>query len=419
MAEAMGGSHDGGPGRRRIRVCMLSYYFPPHYSGSAVQAQSLCRDLSGLDVDSFVVSANLTRSAAAEVVGGVHVYRVPMLNVRNLRVLSFWVSAGWFLLRRRATYDLLHAHGTFQHGIASLVGQLLQKPAVLKIAMADSDIAFGRQGRLAGRLNRLVVRRFARVVATSSDVLAECRAERLPAVLIRNGVDTKRFRPAANPEEKRHLRSRLGLPDVPTVAFVGVMNPRKNVDAILRVWREVYRRTRTGHLLLIGPMQTDESGKITSYGLNLQKFVSESGLESSVTFAGPQTAVESYLRCADIFYFPSKQEGMPNALLEAMATGLASVVSDTSGAGDLIENDRTGYIVGLMAEDRQADAVEQLVNNASARSRIGAEAREFVLRSASLSSTAQSYRRLYEELLDGRPGGFSANHAPGHRCDDQ
>jgi N-methylhydantoinase B len=109
------------------------------------------------------------------------------------------------------------------------------------------------------------------------------------------------------------------LPDTPIVCFVGILDARKNVDAILRVWRATIRSGAVGHLVLVGPEPVDAAGKLSAFGEQLRRFVVEEGLGDTVTFAGRQADVAPYLQSADIFFFPSRREGMPNVLLEAMA----------------------------------------------------------------------------------------------------
>lgn len=382
-----------------LRVCMVSFYFHPHYSGSAIQAHNLCRHLQLTGVESFIVSANLTKSTADEHITGIRVYRLPVVNSQNLRVATFWISLTIFLFRHRRAFDVIHAHGTFQHGIVSLIGRLLGKRMVLKIAMADSDIAFHRQGRVLGRLNRWLVQRFDIVIATSRAILDECVAQGLRVRLIPNGVDTGHFDPPVSPADRRALRERLGLPAVPIVVFVGVMNPRKNIDVILQVWRELCRRGVKGHLLLVGPLQTLPDGGLSEYCRGLQQFVAREGLTDSVTFAGRKSDIANYLRCADVFYFPSRQEGMPNALLEAMATGLPVVASDIGANSELIQHGRSGYLLPVDDERSQTDALERLLNDSATSIEIGSAARRFVLENCSLCATAKAYRELYLELL--------------------
>jgi glycosyltransferase involved in cell wall biosynthesis len=395
--------------RAPIRACMVSFYFHPHYSGSAVQAHNLSRHLVRRGVDPWIVSANLNLAPQQEELAGIKVSRLPVSKNPGMQVLSFWLSLVSFLVRNRRSFDIVHAHGTLQHGIVSLAGRLLGKKTILKIAMANSDIAFHRQGRLWGRVNRYLVSGFDRYIATSAEVYSECIERGLArerVILLPNGVDTENFRPAADEAERSRLRLSLGLPDEPIVSFVGIIDGRKNIDGILRVWSKVKSRGAPGHLVLIGPIPREADGSPSKYFQQLNQFLRDAKLEGTVTFTDKKSDVAAYLRCSNVFHFPSRQEGMPNVLLEAMSSGLACVASKISGTADIVTDGESGHLYELADEDGQADAIHGLLCNPASAAAFGAAARESIMRRFSLQALAQKYESLYAELLgEKRAGG--------------
>lgn len=379
---------------------MLSFFFHPSYSGSAVQAKNLGLHLKAHGVESIFVSANLTNSPRTDVIDGMEVHRLPACRSPRFHVLSFWLSLAWFLWRNRNRYDVIHAHGTFQHAIASLVGRLVGKPTILKIAMANSDIAFHKHGRLWGRINRFLVRRFDRYIATSEEVRTECiRAglDQSRVRLIPNGVDTDRFYPARTPGERSDTRRALGLRDVPTVCYVGVIDARKNVDTVVRAWKAAQDHVNVGQLVLIGPRPRDDQSEFYE---RLLRYVAENGLSDSVVFAGPQDDVPRWLRAADIFMFPSRREGMPNALLEAISTGLPSIASRIGGSIDIVRHGVDGFLFDVDDEQGMASALRDLLESPELAARMGTEARRRAVDVFSLRTVAQQYSRLYTELLE-------------------
>lgn len=387
---------------RRIRVCMLSFYFTPEYSGSAVQARNLSRHLTSKGVDAFIVSARLSKIAWRDEVDGIPVFRIPVLKHKSTVLPTFWLSLAIFLILKRQDYDVIHAHGTVLHAIASVVGRLLGKKTILKVAMANSDIAFQRQGRLMGRINQYLVRRFDHYIATSKDIYQEFQAHGIVApsvTLLPNGVDTSIYHAPASELEKQQLRAALQMPDGFVVCYVGILIERKNIDLILRVWKEVKEKGVRGHLFLVGPIPKDNVGDETLYCRQLRQYVVDNGLVDSVTFTGYQEAVSNYLRASDVFLFPSKQEGMPNVLLEAMASGLPCVVSRISGTEDLVQNDQNGFILPLKEEDEFTNMIFQLARNPALMTRIGRSARDFITSSFSLQKTAERYLQIYLQLL--------------------
>jgi glycosyltransferase involved in cell wall biosynthesis len=356
-------------------------------------------------VEPHFISANLTDSPPRDVVEGLPLDRLRVCKTPDLQIPSFWASLVWFLWRNRRRYDLIHCHGTFQHGMASPMGRLLGKPTILKIAMGNSDIAFHKHGRLWGRVNRFLVSRFDRYVATSEEVRQECLDRGLDPARIRlipNGVDTDRFHPPADAQGRSGVRQQLGLRDVPTVCYVGVIDARKNLDGILRIWKAVRDRTSLGQLVLVGPRPRGEEMTPGEFHKRLLGYIADNGLEDSVVFAGAQQDVPGWLRAADIFLFPSKREGMPNALLEAMASGLACVASKIGGSVDIIEHGVDGYLFDVDDEAGMAATIENLLQDEQRAASVAMAARNKATRTFSLRVIADRYSKLYAELL-GRP----------------
>jgi glycosyltransferase involved in cell wall biosynthesis len=380
---------------------MISYFFEPHYSGSAIQCRALSRYLKRRGVGVQIVSANTTGSPDYELIDGIPVWRLPVPREGVWQVPSFLLSLAVFLFRQRHNYDVVHAHGTLQHVTASLVARVLGKKSLLKVAMANSDIAFARQGRIWGRLNRFLVSRFDQFIATSRIIEDEFAAEGFSAARVNavpNGVDTEVYRPA-NAAERRELRARLGLADKPTAVFVGIITARKNVDFVLRAWREAKARGIDGQLLIVGPLPAANNEGDRRYFEALQKFVAAEGLTGSVVFTGYQKDVVSYLRASDVFLFPSRQEGMPNALLEAMAVGLPSIASKISGTEDLIRHGSTGFMFPLDEEPGFSASLVDVLTQPALAARVGQEAREFILESYSLAAISGRYEGIYRGLL--------------------
>jgi glycosyltransferase involved in cell wall biosynthesis len=273
----------------------------------------------------------------------------------------------------------------------------LRVPTILKVAMADSDLAFDRQGRINGSVNRWMVKKFDRYIATTRAIAAEMRSVGLEAAricLIPNGVDTATFAPVGE-GRRAELRRELALPDGPIVSCVAIVNERKNIDGTLRMWRDVVARGLPGHLLLIGPVQ-DPDGP---FYRGLRGFVDQHGLASRVRFLGKRDPVAPYLQVSDAFLFPSRQEGMPNSVLEAMSCGVPCVVSRSAGTEEIVTHGHDGFTLDPDDERAFADAIARLIEDRPLRESLSTAARQTVASRFSLNSVAGRYVRLYAELL--------------------
>ncbi len=377
---------------------MISFYFHPDYSGSAIQAFNLCRHLQPLGVEPLIVAANLGGHPSHDTLGGIPIHRLPLLKTKDLQIPSFAVSLLRFLFAHRDEYDVIHAHGTLPHAAASIAGRRLGKPTILKVAMANSDIAFRRQGRLRGPINRALVSRFDSYIATTPDIVTEFASEGLDSrrvELVPNGVDTETFAPVPDPAARAAIRRRLGLPGGPIVSYVGIISSRKNVDGILRVWQRVCAAHPQAHLALVGPKEDSDP-----FLKEVLAYVAQHGLQSRVTFTGRQDPVAPYLQVSDAFIFPSRREGMANSVLEAMSCGLPCLVSNAAGVSAVIDTGRNGYALDVDDEGAFSDTLLALITDRSLRDRVGAAARSTIVDTLSLTATALRYRDLYAQLLD-------------------
>lgn len=396
-----------------LRICKLSYYFPPEYSGSAKQALNVAKYLRQQGVESIFVAARLRDVPKADRIEGFPVYRLPVSQSAALAIPSFWLRLTLFLIRNRKAYDLIHAHGTIQHSIAGLVGRLLGKPTLLKIAMANSDIAFESQGRLWGRLQKLFVSYFDRYIATSEQIVDELLQANISAngriLRIPNGVDVNSFSQLQDAASRRQLREELGLSQVPVLLYVGIISARKNVELIVKAWRRARDAGSVGQLVCVGPIPNKETAD-WSYYTNLLSYVADHDLEDTVAFVGYQQDPATYYRAAEAFLFPSFAEGMPNAVLEALASGLPCLVGKFSGAREMIQDGREGWIVSSENVGAYAERIIQLLRDAGLRSRMSAAARERAVRDFSLETTAASLKETYLGLLESTRSTTSSRH---------
>lgn len=162
------------------------------------------------------------------------------------------------------------------------------------------------------------------------------------ARVIRNGVDVRRFHPPATREEKLATKQALGLPtDRPVALFVGGATERKGVDFLLDAWEQfVNDHGPKAVLVMVGgtadrpgvnPRQRNDYLHFAEVFAGRLKNIQS---KADVRFVDHQTAIETYYRAADLFVFPSRHEGLPNTVLEAMASRLTVVTTRFIGFPD-------------------------------------------------------------------------------------
>jgi glycosyltransferase involved in cell wall biosynthesis len=386
----------------KIRVCAFSYYFPPHFSGAGLYAISLAKALSKKGVEFFFVTVDNSGLAQHDLHQGFDVYRIADGPRKHGELVLWWNM--WRALRaHRDRFDIVHALGsTYRNSAVGLISKVLGKKSLTTVSMAHNDLyQIGRSA--AGAVQKFLLSYVDRYVSLSRQISAEIRElplDHSKAVEIPQGVDTDRFRPAVA-AEKLVLRRRLGIPEEgPLALFVGVFDSRKNVEWLVKAWAKHRAKFSDWRLLLVGPTSRD----LRDAGLraSLRDFVRQAGLEQIVLFHDFSPQAEDYYRAADAFLLPSQNEGMPNVVLEAMACGLACVVTRISGTTDLILHGQTGMLFDVDDEGVFAAAMSQLASDKELVYSIGEHAAVLIRQQYSVQTIADKYLQLYRNMLGDR-----------------
>lgn len=363
-----------------IRVLHFVHRVPPEYSGAAYQALKLVRTLDGLEggerIENHLVAYSSQPEAACppedvptQVVG---LRRGPLGKLRQYGELQRAFA--------RVAPDVVHVHG--YHRPAVLLGRWSGAPTVLKTTMLDVDDVDAIRSK--GPLDRLAVDGVQRMVSMTPAIAAHNDAGP-GGVLIPNGVDLAAFHPrSCAPEEARELRASVGAgEDDILLLFVGGDSERKGFAALPPFWRALRRRLgERAQLLCCGRYK--EAG-------------SAAWLEHS---AGPGVILRPelldlsrWLPAADVLLFPSEQEGLPNAVLEAAATDTLVLARNLPGTYDGVLGDGNS----LLVEELDARAVDQLAAALEAGAHLRVDNGDFRER-FSLESVATRYRDLYTSL---------------------
>ena len=249
------------------------------------------------------------------------------------------------------------------------------------------------------RLHRLIdwlLSRISTVVIACSQEVGEVLARRdhLPRARLRvvaNGIDLRRF--DAVPQVD--LRQEFGIDtSMPILAVIGRLHPAKGHADLIPVLSRLSAAGRKFVCLFIG------EGELTQ---PLHKLVADSGLERSVIFTGLRHDIPSLLGCIDIVVMPSRWEGLPMALLEAMAMRRPVVASAVGGIPNVIDNAANGLLVTPGDPDDLYQAIERLIDDAGLRDRLGSAARETIVRQYDVCVTAQAYDDLYTRCARSAP----------------
>lgn len=221
---------------------------------------------------------------------------------------------------------------------------------------------------------------------------------------IPNGVNLARFRPAIDADEKHLIRRALGIENHATVVTtVGAVHPRKGTDLLLEAWVRLAGRYPSLHLYIVGLRKDLTYPDLTEFHRKLEKWIAESGAKDRIHFTGLVRNVEDYLRASDVFAFPSLREGMPNVVLEAMASGLPVLMTPFIGLSEELGKAGCEYLLADHDPDSIAAVLTQLIEDAGLREKLSHQARKWVADNLDIESSLDRYAGLYYELADKSP----------------
>ena len=263
------------------------------------------------------------------------------------------------LLARHA-FDVINTHSSTDTWLAALARATLPSPPpIVRTRHISAPLPRNRATRW------LYDTATARIVTTGEklrkQVIAETGVEAPRVVSIPTGIDLSRFHPG----DRNAARDSVGLPtDIPVVGIVATLRSWKGHRYLL----EAFAAMKRGNALLVvvgdGPQHEA-----------LRDSATELGIASQVRFAGNQSDVAPWMRSFDVFCLPSyANEGVPQALMQAMACGLPVLTTPVGSIEEIVEDGVTGVIVPPRDAGRLREALEALLDDAPRRARLGANA---------------------------------------------
>lgn len=293
-------------------------------------------------------------------------------------------------LVRNERVSLVHSHGYKEnfHAILAQAGSPL---------VATNHL--WKQGTTALRLynwiDGIVLRSFDRVVAVSDPVLSDMRSAGIPMdklCRISNGIDVDMYSAVRTPEERAKMRETLGLPQHGFIAgMVSSLTPEKGHQFAIAAVNALREKHPNLYLCIVG------DGYLFR---ELRADVAANNLEKRILFAGRRSDIADVLSCFDAFLLPSLVEGLPMALLEAMAARLPIIAADVGDVSRAIESGISGIIIPAGSVDSLIRALDMLLTDVGLGQMLGEAARMQVNNNFSSRAMAKAYCQLYDELLE-------------------
>ncbi len=417
------------------RIYIAISNFLPLVGGAEKQALAQGRSLRERGYEATIITLRHDRKwPQHEVIEGVPVIRVAGMLLggrerlpgllRKLLYLMALLVMGWTLWQHRRHYDILHVYQLKLLALpTALVCYLTNKPIIIAVRSAgpggatssrakasliagpldataswlqvdgrisrDGDLSgLERLGRPAVRFTHFLLQSIHAVVVVLSprtgDHLTAHEFDMPDIRLIPNGVDSAYFHPvptSTSPSDRPRV-----------VVCVSILRYEKGIDVLLQAWRlvqEQLAQSSQAQLVIVGDGPLQEQLECMAKAL---------GIADSVEFVGLQSNVLIQFHRGNLAVLPSRFEGMPNAVLEAMACGLPCVATRVSGSEDIIQHGINGLLVEPQDYENMAKALLTLLCDPVLAKKYGHAARIRIEQHYSLQRIMDMYVELYQEL---------------------
>lgn len=390
-----------------MNICIVSGKFPPVYSGMGQQASRLSREFRAQGHNVVVLSRWYPGLGQRETLDGIEIHRISYpLSSRNRPTLGGLLRLSTLLFRLRSRYEqvlFFSVEGDFPGcwPVLLLLRGLGKKTAARMTMLGSNDPATMRR-RPLGFLRVLPYRLHHGTVSLSSGLAMSYESvfgRRGNLGVIANGVDTERFCPVSA-SRRAAIRRTLGLDgSLRYCAFVGRISHRKGIDIIIEAWRHIVRAHPDARLLLIGPTVDEHRQEgDAAFVTQIKSTIAEHKLDDTIIWTGHADSVETYLQASDVFLFASRREGLPSAVLEAMACGLPVVtVRIPNITDDLISSGTEGLVTSPQATEF-AEAVIRVLSTPDDAEAMSQAARQKAIQRFSVRRMAEQYASVLAGL---------------------
>jgi len=374
-----------------MQILVINSEYPPVGGGAGHASANIARCLVSLGHEVAVVTAHFGDLPRRETLEGVMVYRIPAIRRKQnrsgaLEQLAFIVSASLrtlSLVRKFRPSAALAFFGMPSGAVAWMLKVVYRIPYIVSLRGGDvpgfRPYDFKTFHKMIGPFLRVIWRHAAAVIANSQGLreLAVAFDSSICIPVIPNGVDVPHF----NSGDRDW--------STPRILSAGRVVYQKGFDLGLRA--------------LAGLQHINWEWRIAGDGPEmdgLKSLAHELGIAERVTFLGwhSREDLAQWYHRSNLFLFPSRHEGMPNAVLEAMASGLPVVATRIAGSEELVVDGLTGLLVNTEDVDSLRDGLRRLLVEEKTREQMGRASRKRVEEEYSWENVARQYSEYLEKI---------------------
>jgi glycosyltransferase involved in cell wall biosynthesis len=379
-----------------ITIYQISSRYMPHFSGPSIQAHKINKRILSQNIRIKVITQNEREKSNS--IDGIEILRIPAYGLKGLfdtkvGKLIWSIMVCLYLIKDRKKIDVIHVLDSFFTSIFfSITAKIIKKPIVLK----NSINGIYSCNSLYRRIKFLILRSTSNVISISKktfDDTIACGFNSNKVFRIPNGVDINVFKKSTE-DEKKALRKKHMISEYSYIGlFTGSIIDRKGIKDIVSAWHLISEIDKNCLLLLVG----STSDKI--YLNEIERYIKDNKLSSNIKIMGNRSDIHEFYKLADIYLFASFREGLPNSLMEAMASELPICARGIDGVTDLID-ESSGVIIntGNTFNIELSRAIMNFKQNLELSEIHGQNARNKIIEDYSLESVTKKYELMYKTL---------------------
>ena len=387
-----------------MSLLVLTPRYVPLYSGGALQEHRALRAIASHGVPVQVLTLAWPGLPARETIDAVAVRRIGSPSRPGRLRFALACVAAVVRGPQRHRVVVAMAESTFLIASKRHLNRL-GCPTVLRLSLEGADDPEAIRSQRFGAFKLRLVSAAREIICLTPALAESCRRSGVPEERIRllpNAVDLGVHR-SPSVAARAAARRRLSIPPRFRVAvFLGALTERKGILDLLDAWGAAGREAAESLLLLCGPASIEENPSVDpAYLERVRQRIDRDDLRGRVRIAGllDQPGVLDHLRASDIYVSMSRAEGLPNAVLEAMAMGVPVLVTARRGSLDgVLSHGEQGWLVEPGSPSRYLQLLNSAIADPDRLRAMGAAARRRIEDRFSLDAKIEAYRELLARL---------------------
>ena len=343
------------------KVFLITKYFYPVTTGAGNRYRNIAPYLRKNELALSVLTLKYFGTKDYEKIDGIPIYRFG-INYK-LKDRSYFLEKKIFgIALRQKPKAVIFLHHSYRAFYLILILRLFGIHCIKNITMMPTKKKKSLKNYFINLLSYSVFSKIYCLNQSMKDRLIENKVRSSNIVVFPNGVDNKKFCPVTINSEKTNLRRKLDLPlNTKIILYVGFFIERKGVDLLLDAWNNI-SQSIDASLVLVGSMNLEGQDLDSLFKIKLKKKIKENESKKLI-IRDYSDGIEEYYQASDMFIFLSRNEGMPNVLLEAMSCGLPTLITPFEGLSKEFGIKDKHYFLTEYSVEKISKSIKSILKN--------------------------------------------------------